>query len=133
MTGELEVGVELGERLEREPPLVQPRMRHVQTGSVDRLVAVEEEVEVDRARAEARARPLPTEGLLDGKHPVQELAWRKRRLELGRGVQEARLVHVADRSGLAEGRDGTELDAGLGGKQVEGATEGLLAVAEVRS
>ena len=75
MAGQDEVGVELGERLEREAPLVQARVRHAQAGLVDRLVAVEQQVEVDRARAEARARPLATQGLLDGEQPIQELAW----------------------------------------------------------
>jgi hypothetical protein len=112
--GELEVRVELGERLEREAPLVQPRVRHVQTRRLDCLVAVEEQVEVDRAGAEARAGPLATQGPLDGEHPIEELAWRERRLELRRRVQEARLVQVADGLGLAEGRDGAQLDAGLG-------------------
>jgi len=50
-------------------------MRHAQAGLVDRLVAVEQQVEVDRARAEARASPLATQGLLDGEQPIQELAW----------------------------------------------------------
>ena len=102
VAGEHEVGVELGERLEREAPLVQARMRHMEARLVDRLLAVEEEVEVDRARAEARARPLAAQRLLDGEQPIQELAWRERRLELRRAVQEARLLEVADGIGLAE-------------------------------
>ena len=77
-------------------------MRHMEARLVDRLLAVEEEVEVDRARAEARARPLAAQRLLDGEQPIQELTWRERRLELRRAVQEARLLEVADGIGLAE-------------------------------
>src|SRR5439155_5601326 len=91
----------------------------MEAGLVDRLVAVEQQVEVDRARAEARASSLATQGLLDGEQPIQELARRERRLELGCAVQEARLVKVADGIGLAEGGDGAELDTGLGREQVE--------------
>src|SRR5690348_658597 len=98
---------------------------------VDRLVAVDEQVEVDRARPEARARPLAAQRLLDGEHPLQELAGRERRLELCRAVQEARLVEVADGVGLAEGRDGAELDPGLGREQVERLPERGLTIAEV--
>ena len=50
------VGRELGERLEREAPLVQARMRHRQPRLVDDPVAVEEQVEVDRPRAPALGR-----------------------------------------------------------------------------
>jgi len=133
VAGQDEVGVELGERLEREAPLVQARVRHAQAGGVDRLVAVEQQVEVDRARAEARARSLAAQGLLDGEQPIQELARRERRLELGRAVQEARLVQVADGVGLPEGGDGAELDAGLGCEEVERPAERRLPVAEVRA
>ncbi len=50
-----QVPVELGERLEDEPPLVHPRVRHLEAGLRDRLVAVEEQIEVDRPRSEPRA------------------------------------------------------------------------------
>ena len=39
--------------------------------------------------------------------------------QLGRAVEEARLVLVADRVGLAQGRDGDQLDAVLGREQLE--------------
>jgi len=77
-------------------------VRHTKAGLVDRLVAVEQQVEVDGARAEARACSLAAQRLLDGEQPIQELTWRERRLELRRAVQEARLLEVADGIGLAE-------------------------------
>jgi hypothetical protein len=108
-------------------------VRHLEAGRVDRLVAVEEQVEVDRARAEARPPPLAAQSPLDGEQAVEELTRRERRLELGRAVQEARLVEVVDGIGLAKGRNGAELDAGLGREQVEGSAERRLPVAEVRT
>ena len=55
MSGDLEGRIQLRERLQHEAPLVQARVRDGQARLVDRLVAVEQQVEVDRARAEARA------------------------------------------------------------------------------
>ena len=49
-------GSSSSERLEREAALVQTRVRDGQARLVDRLVAVEQQVEVDRARAPALAR-----------------------------------------------------------------------------
>ena len=55
MPGNNQSGIKLRERLEGEPPLVQARVRNLKAGLVDRLVAVEEQVEVDRAGAETGA------------------------------------------------------------------------------
>ena len=134
MVGELEVAVELGERLEREAPLVQPWMRHVQARDVDRLVAVEEQVEVDRARAEARAAAADAaEAALDVEEEREEVSCAELGLDLRGGVQEARLVEVADRLRLPEGRHGAELEARLGREQVERPPKRRLPLAEVRS
>ena len=133
MAGKLEAGVELGERLEREAALVQPRVRNPKPRLANRLVAVQEQVEVDRPRAEARAVAHPAESALDVEEPGEELRRRKLRLDLGGRIQEARLVEESDRVGLAEGRDAPQLDAGLASEQLERLPERRLAVAEVRA
>jgi subtilisin family serine protease len=133
VAGELEVGVELGERLEGEAPLVQARVRNAEARLANRLVAVEEQVEVDRARAEAGAAAHPAEAALDVEEPAEELGRRELRLDLGGRVEEARLVDESDRHGLAERRDAPQLDARLPGEQLERLPERRLAVAEVRA
>ena len=98
------------------------RVRHGQVGLVDHGVAVEEQVEIDRPRAEARALPRAAERALDLEEALEQLVRRELRLERRDAVEERGLVDVADGVGLAEPRDGTELDAGLGGKEVERAS-----------
>jgi len=58
-------------------------MRDGQARLVDRLLAVEQQIEVDRARPEARAFPADTaEPALDLEQTLEELARRQRGLEL---------------------------------------------------
>ena len=71
--GDDQAGIELGERLQDERPLVEPRMRDGQPGS-SRLVAVQEQVEVDRPRPEARPLAGPPERALDREQGVEERA-----------------------------------------------------------
>ena len=73
---------------------------------VDPSVAVEEQVEVDRARAEARSVALtrPSERSIASRRSSSSRGG-ERRLELGGAVEEARLVLVTDRVGLAQRRD----------------------------
>ena len=66
-------------------------MRDGQARLVDRLVAVEQQVEVDRPRPPALA-ALAAELALDREQPVEQLARRELGLERGGAVQEARLV-----------------------------------------
>jgi len=109
-------------------------MGHPQPGLVDLGVPEQEQVEVQRPRPLRRhALAAPAEPALDGEQPVEQLPPREARLELGGAVQEARLVDVADRVGLAEGGDGDDLDPGLVGERVDGAAQRALAVAEVRA
>ena len=103
-------------------------MRHGQARLVDRLLAVEQEVEVDRARAVARPRPtLAAELALDLEQAVEQLAWAELCLDLRHGVEERRLVLVAPRLRLADRRQPAGADA-LGRLP-----DRPLAVAEVRA
>jgi Subtilase family len=128
-----EVGVELGERVEGEASLVQAGVRNPEPRCVDRLVAVEEQIEVDRARAEAGAGADAAQEALDREEPREQLVCRKVGLDLGGSVQEPRLVDVPDRRGVAERRDAAQLDPGLAGEQVERLPKGGVPVADVRA
>ena len=59
------IGRKLGEWLEREPALVQERVRHRQPRLVDDTIAVEKEIEVDRPRAVPLAATDTPERALD--------------------------------------------------------------------
>ena len=104
-------------------------MRDDEAGLVENLILVDEQVEVDRARAEARAVACASELALHVEQAVEQRAWLERGLEPGGAVEEARLVEVADRIGLAERRDGDDVLA----EQLERAAERRLPVAEVRA
>lgn len=133
MAGDDEAGVELGERLEGESPLVKPRMRDCQPRLVDRLVRVEEEVEVDRPRPEAWTLPGPSERALDGQEGVEQLPRRERRVERRGPVQEPRLVEVVHRVGLAERRHRDDVNSLRRVQRRERGLERVLALAEVRA
>ena len=77
------------------------------------LVAVEEQIEIDRARAEARPAAVAAEAPLDVLEPLEQRARRELGAERRRGVQEPRLILVADRIGLPERRDRVDLDVGV--------------------
>ena len=125
-----ESGIELGERLEDERSLGEPRVRHGEPRLVDRLVAVEEKVEVDRPRPEPRPGALAPERALDREQPFEELPGREIRLDEAGGVQKPRLVDVPDRIGLPEPGDRDDADVGAV-EQLERAPEAALTVAEV--
>ena len=61
----------------------------------------------------------PAEAALDREQPVEQLRGSQLGLDGGGGVQEPRLVDDPDRIGLAEGRDGDDLDPGLGGELLD--------------
>ena len=105
----------------------------VEPGLVDLLVAVEEKVEIERAWPVLAGDADTAEALLDGEQPLEELAGVERRLERGRAVEKERLLADSDRLGLAQRRDGDDLDAVLGGEGVDGLAQRALAVAEVRA
>src|SRR5579871_982486 len=108
-------------------------MRDGEPGLVDLLVSVEEQVAVERARAVLARSPGAAEALLGREQPVEELASRERRLELGGAVEEERLRADADRLRLAQRRDGDDFDPVLLGERLERGADRRLAVAEIRA
>src|SRR4051794_26460761 len=102
-------------------------MRDLEPGLVDRVVAVEEEIEVDRPRPPLRPDALAAEPALDVEQVVEQLPGRERRLQLGDGVQEPRLLRVAPRLGLANRRQARCAD------QLGRAADRGFAVSEVRT
>jgi hypothetical protein len=125
LSGDFQGRIQLVQRFEDEQPFVEPRVRDDQPRLVDDLVAVEQEVEVDRPRPPPWAEPEAPEGALDLEQPVEQAAWRELGVDLGRGVQERRLVGVAPGLGLADRRE-------AGGAEAVGRLEDRgLAVAEV--
>jgi hypothetical protein len=134
VSGHDEGRIELGERLEDEPPLLEPRMRHFETGLRDRLLAVEQEIEIERARAlERRGCPVAAEGPLELEQRGQKRLRREGRLEFHRAVEEAGLVQVADRLRVAKARDLSHFRPGEAAEPAHRRTQRRLAVAEVRA
>ena len=119
--GQREVGVELDERLEREAPLVQARVRDGEVRLVDRLVAVEQQVEIDRPRAETLAGVAHAAELVARPRAGRSSSSRGSELGLDRdgAVQEARLVDVAHGLGLAQRRHGEDADVRVGAQELD--------------
>src|SRR5262245_17842330 len=105
-------------------------MRNRQAGLVHDLVAVHEQVEVDRSRPPALA-AHPAEALLDGEQSLQQLPRAEIRLEPDNAVEERPLLDGPDRLGLADLRDGGDVDAVLLREQLDGAPQVLLTVTEI--
>ncbi len=83
---------------------------------------VEQEIEVDDARAFGRCGgAVAAHDVLDGEEAVEEVEGRERGIEQGGGVEEVRLVKVADGGGGVEGGDGG--DVAEVGEAVEGFAE----------
>ena len=80
-------------------------MRDDEIRLLDRLLAVEEEVEVDRSGPPAGADPLPPQPALEVEQVDEELARRECGLDLGSGIQELRLIRVSPRLGLEKRRE----------------------------
>src|SRR6476646_4937496 len=73
-------------------------MRDLEGVLVDRLIAVEQQVEIDRARSVTGAfAPDAAEVALDLQQEVQQLAWGPGRRQARRRIEKARLILVADR------------------------------------
>src|SRR5688500_15134958 len=102
-------------------------MGNRQSGLVDRLAAVEQQVEIDRPRTPPLA-ALTTEPALDLEQRVEQLPWREAGLETHGAVQERRLLGDSDRLGLAQLRDRD--DAGESGDR---RADRRLPVAEIRA
>ena len=125
---------EIRKGLEHEGPFVQPWMWDPQARLVDDGVPVEEEIEIERPRPLRRnALAHPAECPLEREEEVEQLARRKLRLERHDAVEEARLVDIADRSGVAKLRDGDDLDPRSRPERVDRPEKRGLAVAEVRA
>ena len=97
--------IELRERLERERPLVQARMRKLEARLGDDEVVHQQEIEVDRPRPVALARARRAELLLDLEQGGEERRRRQGGVERDRRVEEPGLVEEPHRIGLAERRD----------------------------
>lgn len=132
-TGNLQLRIELGERLEREPPLVQPRMGNAEARLLDDEVAVDEEVEVECPRPPALAVPHAPELALDGEQLAEKLLRRQGRLDRDGAVQEAWLVDDADRVGLDELRDTHDLHPVDPAEPLDRPAKGRLTIPEVRA
>jgi hypothetical protein len=94
--------IELRERLQGEPALVQAGVRDGEAGLVELLLAVDEQVEVDRPRAEAGAAAGAAEPALDLEQAQEQSARGELRVERDGCVDEAGLVEIADRIRLAK-------------------------------
>lgn len=127
-----ERGIELGERLEREATLVDTRMRYSQTRLVDDLVPVHQQVEIEGSRPPALT-ANPPELTLDAQERLQKLLRSERRLGGHGSVQEPRLLDDPDRVGLAERRDGDDLDLGFRGEKCDRSPKCPLSIPEVGS
>ena len=89
------------QRREHERPLVHPRVRDLEVGLVDVLVAVEQDVDVQGARSPAdRAHPILE--LLDAIADVEQLARREIGVDRDHRVEEVVLARTADRRGLVD-------------------------------
>jgi hypothetical protein len=92
-------------------------------GCLQDLVGVEKEVEVDDAGAFGRGGgAVAAHGVFDGEEAVEEVERGKRGFEEGGGVEEARLVEIADGVSGVEGGDGGDM------AEVGEATEGFAEV-----
>src|SRR5262245_35359660 len=120
---------DLGQRLEDEGPLAESRVRHDESGLVDDLATVEDQIEVERARR-VPVGTLPPEALLDREESVQQGARRQRRGADDGRVQVPGLWRgSADRRSVVKGRgpNAAEERAELS----DGARERRCAVAEI--
>ena len=134
MARDLQPRIELGQRLQREAALVQPRMRDAQARLDNRLVSVEKQIEVDGARAEAGPlAPDPPEAALDREQALKQLACGEGGAKLDRAVQETWLVRVADRVGLTQARHRDDVDTFVRREQLERVLDLPARVAQVRA
>src|SRR3954465_7086529 len=71
---DFELGIEIGQRQQRERALGEMRGRHAKGGLVDRDIAVDEDVEIDHTRAPALALARAAVRALDREQRLEELA-----------------------------------------------------------
>ena len=81
-----EIGRDLGERFEDEPPLAEPGMRNDESRLVDDAVAEQDEIEIERPRG-IRERAFAPTLVLDREQAVQQNACRQPGLPYRRRIQ----------------------------------------------
>ena len=126
-------GIELGERLEREHPLVQARMRELEAGLVDREPVHQQEVEVDGSRAVPRPRAHPPELPLDLEQRREEGRRSQRGIDRDRCIEKSRLVEKPHGIGLPERRHRDDVDLRTLVEELDRACQRRRPVTEVRS
>jgi hypothetical protein len=85
-----QIGSHGRQRLEDEPPLAEPRVRHAQPGLVEDVVPREDEIDVERA-GRVRPRPRAPVRALDGVQRVEDFARAERAVADAGGVEERRI------------------------------------------
>jgi hypothetical protein len=99
---------------------------------VDLSVPIEQEIEIERPRPLGRdGSPVAAEPGLDGEEQVEERGSRQHGVEGRDPVQEAGLIHIADRFRIDQRGDGDDLDSFGGLELRHRRADGRLAVAEV--
>ena len=96
-----EVGGEVGERGEHEPPLPHPRVGHLEIGLVDDLAVHPEHVDVEGAGTPALGRDAPG-GVLEASAHLQQAARVEVGVELDDEVQVGALLRATDGLGLVD-------------------------------
>jgi hypothetical protein len=100
----LELRRDFGERRQNEFAFEHSRMRDLQFGSNDRLLAEEKDVDVEEARAFGESFSAAQLGL-DGAKGMQELDGSRIGFTFDDAIEEPGLVEVIDRLGFVEGRN----------------------------
>ena len=100
----LELRRDFGERRQNEFAFEYSRMRDLQFGSNDRLIAEEKDVDVEEARAFGESFSAAKLGL-DGAEGMQEIDGLRIRCAFDDAIEEPGLVEVIDRLGFVEGRN----------------------------
>ena len=120
----LELRRDFGERRQNEFAFEHSRMRDLQFGRNDRLIAEEKDVDVEEARAFGEGFSAAKLGL-DGVESMQELGGLRIGFTFDDAIAERGLVEVINRLGFVEGRNFTHMkirrgQRGDGGTQVRG-------------
>src|SRR5712672_135372 len=100
----LELRRDFGERRQNEFAFEHSRMRDLQFGSNDRLLAEEKDVDVEEAQAFGESFSAAQLGL-DGAKGMQELDGSRIGLTFDYAIEEPVLVEVIDSLGFVEGRN----------------------------
>ncbi len=100
----LELRRNFGERSENEFALQHPRVRDLQFGSVERLIAEEKDVDIEEARAFGEC-SLAAELRFDGTKCAQEFDGLRIGFTFNDAIEEPGLVEIIDGFGFVEGRN----------------------------